>query len=133
MGNSTSDILKRISELSLDTENRLESQINLTKKDTNALCEEEKYNALVIGNKLKSEELKGKEQDREQRKSYSDKVFYFLCAYMVVVFVILILSACGVFMMEKSVLITLLSTTSANIIGLFVFVVRYLFNTEALK
>lgn len=82
--------------------------------------------------RLKEEEVYDRQQNRIQRKEYADNIFAFLCVYMLFVFLILI--GCGSyhahFGLSDTVLITLITTTTANVIGIFVFVVKYLFNTK---
>lgn len=81
---------------------------------------------------LKVEEYKGKRQDREQRKDFAERIFSFLIWYMVVVGVILFLSGITVnhFYLSDTVLVTLLGTTTANVIGIFIVVAKYLFPTK---
>ena len=78
------------------------------------------------------EELENKKQNRSQRKTYAYKLFVFLCAYMVLVF--LVLFFCGFslfgFTLRDTVLVALITTTTANVIGIFAFVVRYLFYSK---
>lgn len=80
--------------------------------------------------KSQKEELKDRQQNREARRKYSIWIFWLLVGYLVVVFSILSLSACKCvcFELSDSVLITLLSTTTANVIGIFIIVVKYLFS-----
>ena len=53
-------------------------------------------------------------QDRDQRKDFAERVYYFACVYMVFVFLILFLSGStgAHFKLNDSVLITLLRTTT---------------------
>lgn len=71
-------------------------------------------------------------QDRDQRKDFAERVYYFACVYMVFVFLILFLSGStgAHFKLNDSVLITLLRTTTANVIGVFAIVVTYLFSRK---
>lgn len=89
----------------------------------------EKDSAQRIAIEDRREDLENKKQNRSQRKSYGNKLFVFLCVYMILVFMILFF--CGFslfgFTLSDTVLITLISTTTANVIGIFAFVVRYLF------
>ncbi len=76
-------------------------------------------------------ENKGDSQDRDQRKAFAERIFSFVCYYMFSVFFILFL--CGSpnrFNLSDTVLVTLLGTTTANVIGLFVIVVKYLFSRK---
>lgn len=51
-----------------------------------------------------------------------------MCMYMAISLVIVFLCGCGVMKLDVSVLITLLTTTLANVIGVFTFVAKYLFH-----
>ena len=78
------------------------------------------------------EDLENKRQNRNQRKSYGNKLFVFLCVYMILVFIVLFF--CGFslfgFTLSDTVLVALITTTTANVIGIFAFVVRYLFYSK---
>lgn len=79
--------------------------------------------------KLK-EELESLKQDRQQRKILSIALFIFMCVYMAVALLIVFL--CGLFVMYLSdtVLVTLLTTTLADVIGMFGFVAKYLYHNK---
>lgn len=74
------------------------------------------------------EELVGLKQDREQRKIFSYSLFGFMCLYMAASLAITILSGCFALHLSDTVLITLLTTTLADVIGVFAFVAKYLFH-----
>lgn len=109
-----------------------ESATLIDEEDVDKLRGREEVDALKVANKLKWEELKCREQDRGQRKRYANCIFVFLCVYMILVFVVLILCGCCDirFSLNDSVIIALITTTTANIIGIFVFVVKYLFKSS---
>lgn len=75
---------------------------------------------------------KGDAQDREQRKQFAEKIFSFVCAYMMmIVFILLVTGAQWVdFCLSDQVIITLITTTTANIIGILLIVVYYLFRKK---
>ena len=102
-----------------------EEETSIDKKEGERLHRE----ARETENRLQKEKLKSQGQDRKQRKKFSFMIFYFLCAYLVTVFLILFLSGLGrlSFELADGVLITLLSTTTVNMIGIFILVVKYLF------
>ena len=102
-----------------------EEETSIDKKEGKRLHRE----ARETENRLQKEKLKSQRQDRKQRKKFSFMIFYFLCAYLVTVFLILFLSGLGrlSFELADGVLITLLSTTTVNMIGIFILVVKYLF------
>lgn len=84
---------------------------------------------LAIERALKIEEYKGKKQDREQRKDFAGKIFNFLMWYMIIAGAILFLSGAKIygFQLNDIILVTLLGTTTVNVIGLFIVVAKYLF------
>lgn len=69
-------------------------------------------------------------QDMGERKIYASKTFRFICIYMFSVFIILVAKGFAAFPFDLSdkVLIVLLTTTTANVLIVFHFVMKYLFN-----
>lgn len=74
------------------------------------------------------EEIEDAKQDRAQRKIFSFYIFGFMCAYMAAAMAVVFLCGLGVMSLSDPVLITLLTTTLANVIGVFAFVAKYLFH-----
>ena len=74
------------------------------------------------------EEIEDLKQDRAQRKKFGNRIFVFMCAYMGIALIILALCGFGLMKLDNSILITMLTTTLANVIGVFNFVARYLFH-----
>jgi len=74
----------------------------------------------------------GKKQDRTLRKEFGDKIYNFVAMYMFAVFFILVLSGISGngFVLSDSVLITILGTTTANVIGILVIVTTYYFKNK---
>lgn len=92
---------------------------------------EEEYRKL----KLENDAIEGNNisdsQDRDQRKDFAERIFSFVALYMFAVFFILILSGGPFnFRLSDNVLITLLGTTTANVIGILIIVVTYLFSRK---
>ena len=88
--------------------------------------------------KLENESLAGvnesNTQDREQRKEFAERIFSFVCYYMG--FVAFVVLCCGIpcnFHLNDVILVTLLGTTTANILGVLYIVVRYLFSRDNKK
>jgi fatty acid desaturase len=79
----------------------------------------------------RDESLKDLRQDREQRKTFSSRIFVFMCIYMLVALVIVFLCGLGWLELTEAVLITLLTTALANVIGVFNFVAKYLFHHDS--
>lgn len=93
----------------------------------NGLVEDSRSNS-YYDDMIKLLDAKGKAQDIEIRKEYADKTYLFVCIYMCFVFFLIFL-ACSpsTFQMSDTVLVTLLGTTTINVIGLFAIVMNYLF------
>ena len=74
-------------------------------------------------------------QDRDQRKDFAERIFSFAAIYMLGVFFMLFISGTETtnFTLSDNVLITLLGTTTANVIGVFAIVVTYLFSRNKRK
>lgn len=75
----------------------------------------------------KKEDYLSKKQDREQRKRFALWIFCFMCGYMAVALLIVFLCGFGLMYLSDNVLIVLIGTTLADVIGVFNFVARYLF------
>lgn len=76
------------------------------------------------------EEIKDLRQDRQQRKIFGYCIFSFMCAYMAAALTIVFLCGIGYMFLSDKVLITLLSTTLADVIGIFSFVAKYLYRNK---
>lgn len=76
------------------------------------------------------EEIEGIKQDRKQRKIFGYVIFAFMCVYMLAVLVLVYLSGFDVVRLSDGVVVTLVTTSLANVIGIFNFVVKYLFHTK---
>lgn len=93
----------------------------------NGLVEDSRSNS-YYDDMIKLLDAKGKAQDIEMRKEYAGLIFRFVSYYMVFVFLLLFLSGSpSSFKMSDAVLLTLLGTTTATVISLFVIVANYLF------
>ena len=80
-----------------------------------------------ITERLANEHLEDYKQDRLMRKEYADKIFKLLCFYMSIVGVLVLLlgfSFCEILRYSDSVLISIITTMTANVIGIFIIVVR---------
>lgn len=77
------------------------------------------------------EDLNGKKQDREQRGKFAGRIFNLMCCYLGAVMIIVILKGAKVLALSDSVVNVLLTTTTANIIGIFMIVAKYLFYRQS--
>lgn len=99
--------------------------------DLDIALQEEEIKSAKINNRLKGEELQSVKQDRKQRRYLGEQIYNFASLYMFGVFLILLLEGlpCN-FHLSDTVLITILGTTTANIIGVLVLVVTYYFHKD---
>lgn len=77
------------------------------------------------------EEIKDLQQDREQRKYLSYALFGFMCVYMLIALIIVFCCGFGWMFLSDKVLITLMTTTLADVIGIFGFVAKYLYHNKS--
>lgn len=75
----------------------------------------------------KQNEIHELKQNTELRKKYAKGIFIFLVVWSCLIFLILFLNAGHYIQISDSVMITLLTSTTVNIIGLFLVVVKYFF------
>jgi hypothetical protein len=71
--------------------------------------------------------LKGKKQDRRERKRYADLVFRLVCWWLLGVSGLVVFSGLDELALEEPVLVTLVGSTTASIVAIFVVVAKYLF------
>ena len=69
------------------------------------------------------------EQDKEERRLYAYRVFALICIWLACVMIVIVATGKGDLHYSDTVLVTLLTTTTANVIGLFAIVNSYLFKT----
>ena len=78
----------------------------------------------------KQAQLESYKQDTQERKKYAARIFW-VCAYWVTaIFLLLVLNGFGAaiyFKLSDSVLLAAIGSTTANILGIFYIVARYLF------
>jgi len=77
----------------------------------------------------KKAHLSGLQQDIAQRKTYTNRTFYLVLAWLVTIAVILFFQGFTFqgFRLDSSVLMVLIGSTTTGVIGLFLIVTRYLF------
>lgn len=120
------DLMRILSDEGKDKEESEESQVNLLEQTSNELT----IDYLRAQIDRQREEIEGLKQDREQRKIFSYVIFGFMYLYMLASLVIVYLSGRRTILLSDSVLITLLTTSLANVIGIFNFVAKYLFHPK---
>ena len=120
------DLMRILSDEGKDKEESEESQVNLLEQKSNELT----IDYLRAQIDRQREEIAGLKQDREQRKIFSYVIFGFMCIYMLISLALVFLDGYGIIFLSDKVLITLLTTSLANVIGIFNFVAKYLFHPK---
>ena len=121
-----SDIKKVLDEIpSIKTDASVDVDKGYT--DVHIELAKEQLREARLKNEALEEENRGDSQDRDQRKDFAERIYSFAAIYMFGVFVILFLSGTQTtnFKLSDNVLITLLGTTTANVIGILIIVVTY--------
>jgi hypothetical protein len=87
---------------------------------------------------LKRQIIDSLDSNSVQRRNYARRTFWLTCSWIFLV--ILIVAASGLdikgwrlLKLSDAVIITLITTTTLNVFGFFLLVMKYLFNTEELK
>jgi hypothetical protein len=76
------------------------------------------------------EEIKDLQQDRKQRQILSYSLFGFMCIYMAAVLVVIFFCGFELMHLSDTILGFLLTTTLADVIGIFGFVAKYLYHNK---
>lgn len=106
----------------------------LLQRSSQKVLGEESVQNIERESSLTLEEIKDRVQDREERKKYARHTFIFLVYFTFTVLLIVI--AVGAdnwicFYLSDAVLITLITTSLASIVGIFAIVMRYLFKQSS--
>ncbi len=67
---------------------------------------------------IRKEELESAKQDREERKKFADKIFVLLLSFLSASLLIVFLSGIKCLILSDTILVTLLTTTTVNVIGI---------------
>jgi hypothetical protein len=77
------------------------------------------------------QEIRNLKQDIKLRKTYANRIFWFVAIYLGIVLLFVLADAmCPRFEVSDQVLMTLLTTNTATVIGMFVIVAKYLFHRQ---
>lgn len=121
------DKLKKVSEAS-DSSDVSEKKYD----DIEGRIKEQELRKLQLENDARKVENESESQNKQQRKDFAERIYSFASIYMLGVFLMLFISGTETinFRLSDNVLITLLRTTTANVIGILVIVVTYLFSRK---
>jgi len=71
--------------------------------------------------------LKGRRQDRRERKRYAELVFRLVCWWLVGVMALVCCAGLDAIRLDETVLMTIVGSTTASVVAIFVVVAKYLF------
>lgn len=84
-----------------------------------------------IGTQTKQAELDSTKQDTDARKTYARRIFHLIVYWLIADFILLLiqgfLGPINIFHLSDAVLLALIGGTTANVLGIFMVVVWYLF------
>lgn len=99
--------------------------------DFGVALQKEEVNQVKLDNGLKRQEIHDRREDRLLRRELGEKIYTFVSMYMFVVFLLLLLNGMpNSFYLSDAVLITILGTTTANVIGILAIVAAYYFHRK---
>ena len=115
----------------INSSDTAQDDVNSKYKDIDIKLKEEEQRKVRLLNEALEGENKSDTQDRGQRKGFAISVFALVSLYLAAVLTILFIQGFNKsFYLSDSVLITLLGTTTANVISILVIVVTYLFSRK---
>ena len=115
----------------LSSEEKEEEKAVLSKTKDTDVWDNERLRRLKLANDILVDTLKDRGQDRDQRKEFADRIFNLIKWYLAGVFLLLFVNGSPLnFHLDNEIFLILLGTTTANIIGIFAFVARYLFHKK---
>lgn len=115
----------------LSSEEKEEEKAVLSKTKDTDVWDNERLRRLKLANDILVDTLKDRGQDRDQRKEFADRIFNLIKWYLAGVFLLLFVNGAPLnFHLDNEIFLILLGTTTANIIGIFAFVARYLFHKK---
>jgi len=127
-------------ELLAEFQDRLQTAQPSSKVDTEQAAQEEErelkegriheLEKAALELQLLKAQIKKFEDDNEGRREFSRSIFAVTVVWMLLVMMVVFQCAGGRWHLSDSVLIALITTTTATVIGVFVIVANYLFNKE---
>lgn len=114
----------------MSIQDTISNDADKSSQDVKNRAKEEELHERVRAVKIKND---SDEQDRIERKTYAYTITTIVSVWLVFVALVFVASGNGNLHYSEKVIITLLSTTTANVIGLFAIVANYLFKNKADK
>lgn len=108
---------------------QVESDVNSHKKEMDAVALDQRK----IEVKKNKAVLKNQKQDIKLRREFSLKVYNLVRWWLLFCAIIILVSGFELFKLSDTVLTTIIASTSANVLGLFYIVLKYLFPLKTSK
>ncbi|RYX81434.1 hypothetical protein EON73_04830 [bacterium] len=104
----------------------------ITDANASSIDVKDKANDEVAKEDLRGQKLKNDitEDDKNERKVYTNLIFTLVSMWLMLILVIVVAIGKGFLKYSDSVIIALIATTTANVIGLFVIVANYLYHNK---
>jgi len=103
-------------------------------EDTRVIPQVEKVEAIFtlqeLDQEIKKAHLRTLQDNNIQRRRYAVNTFILTCSWIGVVICIVVLAGIKLLSLSDTVLVTLITTTTASVFGFFLLVMKYLFNPE---
>ncbi|MFM2399380.1 MAG: hypothetical protein RL341_1537 [Pseudomonadota bacterium] len=130
--------IKAITVSPVDTKAAIEEQQFFAKSATENGDSDEKIEKRAVVESLKNDSLRLQNQsfaqNIDERKTYAGRIFWLIVGWLIGLAVLLLAQgfgrATGNFEMSDSVAIAIVSGTTVNVLGIFVFVAKYLFPAQ---
>ncbi|HLA58833.1 MAG TPA: hypothetical protein VK622_08730 [Puia sp.] len=113
-----------------DVINNVKSKISGQISVTQDISEEGVYVDMQMELDIRREHLIMLRSNNEGRRDYAKKTFWLTVSWIFVILATTILSGLKVFILSDAVLIALITTTTLNVFGFFLLVMKYLFSTR---
>ena len=112
-------------------------ELDASQSELDPLDEIYRSEQVYVENSANQAHLKQLLQNIGERKKYASRIFWLVCGWLGFVGIIVFISGLeghlfgGIRLsLPESVIIALITTTTINVIGIFLFVMRYLFSTN---
>jgi hypothetical protein len=113
----------------LNTPTPSDTPDEFTELESEDLLKQEEIDQKRVETSSKKHDLVQKKAEHDQRIGYAKKIYNIICIWLLAIFLIIVASGIEAvpFTLSEKVLITLLTTTTVTVLGLFITVLKYLF------
>lgn len=105
-----------------------EDQLN---KSSSEEKEELSHRSKKGAEELDLQDVKDREQNRNERQKYASRIFWMIVVWLFAVSVLIVMQGLeNCFSLQENTILAILGGTTLNVLGLFTLVIRYLFDTS---